>query len=602
MIEHTIFQLTYILVLGIGAQWIAWRIRFPSILLLLLVGMMAGPVTGIINPDELFGDLLFPIISMSVGLILFEGGLSLRIKELPEVGGIVRNLVSIGAVISWSVTAFGAWWLLDLEAPLAILLGALLVVSGPTVISPLLRQIRPIGPVGTILKWEGILIDPIGALLTLLVFEAISGGEHSTSAYAVQSIFRTFAAGIGIGVGAGALVTVLLRRYWIPDFLQNPVDLGFVFAAFFLSNAIQPESGLLATTVMGIFLANQKWVDIEHIVEFKENLQVLLLSTLFVVLGARIELEYLVSIGPEVIGFLLILIFVARPVSVWFSSLFSNLSWKDRLFLSGMAPRGIVAAAISSIFAIRLEASGHEQAGLLVATTFTVIIVTVTLYGLAAPFLARKLGLSDPNPQGVIIVGAHGWARQIAEILMQKGYRVLVTDTNRNHTSPARMAGIPTYTGSILTEHIVDEIEIGGIGRLMAMTPNDWVNILAVQKFSRLFGNAEVYQLAATPSADEKKETHQHLYGRQLFGKEITFDILQRKYSQGAAVKATPLTEEFGFAEFQSQYGQDALPLFMIQESGELQPITVDQPLTPQPNQTLISLVKEPPALDSKSD
>jgi len=283
MTEHLLTGLASIVVLGILAQWLAWRLHLPAILLLLVFGVVAGPVTGILDPDLVFGDLLFPLVSISVAIILFEGGLNLKVSELKNARSVISGLVSTGIIITWILAAAGAHFIAGLELRLAVLLGAVLVVSGPTVIIPLLRQIRPLGNIGSIMKWEGIINDPIGALLAVLVFEVILlGGAEGGTAVVITGVLKAIVLGGGIGVAGAGVIVLLLRRYYIPDFLQNPVSLMLVVVCYVASEAIQPESGLLSVTVMGIALANQQFVSIRHILEFKENLRVLLIASLFI--------------------------------------------------------------------------------------------------------------------------------------------------------------------------------------------------------------------------------------------------------------------------------------------------------------------------------
>ena len=258
MSEELLISLAAILVLGIGAQWLAWRISLPAILLLLIFGFIAGPVTGLINPDELFGDLLLPLVSVSVGIILFEGGLSLKFSEVRQLTGVIRNLVTIGVLVSWILTSIISYFIFGLGLQISVLLGAVLVVTGPTVIIPLLRHVRPTGRVGSIIKWEGIIIDPIGAVLAVLVFYVIiSGGFQQATTVVLISIFKTLIVGAVLGLAGAKLVIVILKRHWVPDFLQNPVALMVVVFVFACSNLVQTESGLLSVTLMGIALANQ---------------------------------------------------------------------------------------------------------------------------------------------------------------------------------------------------------------------------------------------------------------------------------------------------------------------------------------------------------
>lgn len=594
MTQSLLFGLAGIIILGVGAQWLAWRLHLPSILLLLIVGFVAGPVTGILDPDTLLGDLLLPVVSLSVAVILFEGGLSLSFSELPKVGTVVRNLISIGVLVTWVIGAGAARLILGLDFALALLLGAILVVTGPTVIGPLLRHVRPTGSVGSILKWEGILNDPIGAMVSVLVFQAVlSGGFREATTLAVMGFLKTAFIGVIIGVLGQWLMTQLLKHYWIPDFLQNPVALMMVVSAFAVSNLLQPESGLLAVTVMGVALANQKTAAVKHIIEFKENLRVLLISILFILLAARLQVSTLTHINMGSLAFLGILMLVARPASVALSTLGSGLSWQERLFLSWLAPRGIVAGAISSVFSLRLVEAGYPQAELLVPLTFLVIVGTVAIYGITAFPAARWLKLAQANPQGVLIIGAHPLSRAIAKTLHSEDCNVLLADNKWENVSAARMEGLPAYYGSVLADYALDEIELGGIGRLLALTPNDEVNALAALHFVGVFGRSEVYQLPPESEVVGGKEvlSPRHLRGRLLFGEGATYTYLTSRFAAGAVIKKTALTEEFDYEAFQKLYGAAAVPLLLISQNGELTVFTKNNPPRPRPGQTLISLV-----------
>lgn len=597
MTEHLLVPLAGVIILGIAAQWLAWRLRAPSILLLLLVGVLAGPVTGLLDPDDLLGGLLLPVVGLAVALILYEGGLTLRFRELRGAGAVLWSLVTVGAAATWLLSAAAARLILGLSADLSILLGAVLVVSGPTVILPLLREIRPRGPAGAILKWEGIIIDPIGAMLAVLVFEGIlSSGLEETAYHVVMAILKTIFIGGGIGIAAGLLLAILLRVFWIPDYLDNPVSIMFVIGAYVASQHVQPESGLLAATVMGMTLANQKLADVRHIVEFKENLRVLLISSLFILLAARIRPEALGELGWSSILFLAVLIVIVRPASVYLSRLGAalpgaKLPWKTTGFLALVAPRGIVAASVASVFALRLSSEGFEEAGILVPLTFLVIVGTVGFCSLTAPPVARWLKVADSNPQGVLFVGAHAWVRAVAEVLSNRGFRVLLVDTNRQNIIAARLAGLETYSGSALAEYALDEMDLGGLGRLIATTPNDWINVLVVQRFTRVFGRSGVYQL---PSPEEKgngKSVHRHLHGRWVFGKGVTFARLAGHAARGATVKATNLTEEFTFESYREMHGNHAVPMFLVRDEKRLIVLAEDQSIEPKPGDVLISLV-----------
>ena len=594
MSEEVLLQLASIVILGIAAQWLAWKLRFPSILFLLVFGFIAGPVTGFLHPDKLLGDLLLPIVSISVALILFEGGLTLRLKELREVGTVVFILIFIGAFITWFIAAASAHYILHLDLRLSILLGAILVVTGPTVIGPLLRHVRPLKRVGTILKWEGIMIDPVGAILAVLVFEAILAGEISeASSVIILGITKTLIIGGILGFGMARLLIFLLRKFLIPDILQESVALVLVITAFVFSNLLQPESGLLTVTLMGLFIDNQKYVSIKHIIEFKENLRVIIISSIFILLAARLELNDFQKFDLTTFAFIGVLIFIARPVSVFISTIGSKLNWRERTFISWMAPRGIVAAAVSAVFALKLSGSAIPGTEMLVPVTFLVIVVTVTVYGLTASPIAKLLKVAQSKPQGVLFVGAHQWARALAKILKVNNINVMMVDTNRANIASARLEGITAYLGSILSEHITDELDLDGIGRLIALTSNDEANSLAALHMAEEFERGEMYQLPPLSKriGKELEYSAKHLRARFLFGEGINYHYLSSLFQDGWELKSTKLSVEFNFADMRKYYNEKIIPLFLVKANRKLFISTLDNPIDPLPGDTVISLV-----------
>lgn len=611
--EYYPLYLAGVLGLGIAAQWLAWRLHLPSILLLLAFGF-AAQLAG--DPDDIIGkDLLFPIVSLSVAVILFEGGMSLKFSELREAGGVVLRLVTVGAAICWALAGIAAYFIMGFPVELAALIGAILVVTGPTVIAPLLNYIRPARKVGSIAKWEGIVIDPIGAVLAVLVYEAVvATGLNEAFAVALLAIFKTLVVGLVLGAFSAVTLILLLRRFLIPDFLHNASILAAILVVFAVSNAIQPESGLLTVTVLGILLANQKRITVRHIFEFKENLRVLLISCLFVVLAARTSPAEIAKVGWQGLLFLLLLIVIVRPASVFLSTIGSGLNWRQKVFLCFMAPRGIVAAAVSSVFAFEIvEEYVHRgadpttiaQAELLAPLALLVIVGTVTFYGLTAAPIARMLGLASPNPQGLLIAGADRWVRELGKVIHDAGFQVLLVDTNYRNISAAKMAGLPAHCASILSDYVTEEINIGGIGRLMALTANDEVNALACQEFIHLFGRKEVYQLAAWDSGSGRRASvSDHLRGRVLFSEGVDFYVVARRFAAGAQIKKTSLTAEFTYADFLKRYGDSALVMFIIDEGKKLEVRTAESTATPKPGQSLISLVDpvKPTPEETQSD
>ena len=586
--------------LGIGllAQWIAWRLHVPSILLLLGFGFAAGPGRlDLIDPELLLGDNLLPIVSVAVGIILFEGGLSLRLSELKEHGKVVWLLVSVGALITGALGAVFAATFLGLDTSMAVLLGAILIVSGPTVVGPLLHHIKPRGPAGAILKWEGIVIDPIGAVAALLVFESF-GRVTSATPLALGGILNTIVAGSIFGFAGAGVIVLVLRRYWIPDHLHVPLSLTIAVLCFAGANAMQHESGLLAVTLLGVVLANQSKVPIDHILEFKENLRVLLISILFLLLSARLRTEDLTSLDGGAFAFLAALILVVRPIAVWACTIRSKLTLKERAFLAWLCPRGIVAAAVASVFALELQADntpGHE---ILVPMTFLVIVGTVVVYGLTTPILARRLGLSVPNPQGVLFIGAHSWARDIAMALKNAAVDVLLIDTNRTNVREARMRGIPAWAGDASTEEALEEIDLAGVGRVVALTPNDGVNRLIMLRYTHEFGRREVYRLAKEASKEVDQAQRR---GRVVFGEGTGYSELGRRFREGQRVTRTKLTEQFDMAAFRDTHGPSTLLLFVVREDGSVRVNSEDNPLDPRLGDTVIAVVPAAQAAESEA-
>ncbi len=585
--EQTLHYLTAVLALGIIAQLLAWRLGIPSILFLLGFGFAAGELW--IRPDSILPEtLLFPVVSLSVAVILFEGGLSLKLKELREAGTPVLRLCTWGVVVSWLVASLAGRFVLGFDWSVASLLGAILVVTGPTVIAPLLRVIQPSRTVSSIIKWEGIVIDPIGATFALLVFEIVSAVNFSDAAIDVAAtIGKTLLVGLVFGYVGGWVVIRLLARFAIPDYLHSVFMLVCVAVLFSVSDAIQHEAGLLTVTIFGMVLANQDRVPVHHIIAFKENLRVLLISTLFIVLSGRVSWAQLTDLGWNAIAFTAILIVVARPMSVLLSTMGTRLSRKERWFLSSLAPRGIVAAAVTSVFALKLiekaEESGNAdlaaQANQLVPVVFTVIVGTVAFYGIAARPIARRLGLARRSSAGILFAGAASWVRELAKSLQDEGVSVIVVDTNQENVKQARLAGLPAKRGNIASEEVMDDLELTGIGRLLAATPNDESNGMAVYEFSHRFGRRNVYQLcpAENPDRLERDKASGLFMARHPFEGTPSFAHLDELFACGFRVKKTRISAEFSLASFREMYGEEAIILFRMNREKEILDFHMDE-------------------------
>ncbi len=588
-------SLATIAVLGIACQWLAWAVRLPSILFLLVCGLLLGPVAGMLDPDILFGDLLFPVVSLSVAVILFEGSLTLNIEEIRELRSVVRNLITIGALVTWGITAVATHLILDFQLSLAFLFGALVVVTGPTVIMPMLRTVRPNANISSILRWEGIVIDPLGALLAVLVYNFIISSQQENALGSIMIIFgNLLLVGSLIGALAALALGFVLKQHLVPEYLRNVLSLSLVIAAYVIADIAEHESGLLAVTVMGMTLANMKDVEIDDILDFKESLSVILISALFIVLAARIDISQLLSIGLPSLLVLAVVMFIARPAAVFLSSIGSDLNFREKLLISWIGPRGIVCAAVAALFALRLESAGFDEARLIVPLAFLIIIGTVLIQSLTSKTLARWLDVREPPPLGFLIIGAGIVGRAIAKTLRELDFKVVLTDSNWENTRAARMEGLDTYYGNPISEHADRNLDLVGVGRMLAMSGRVNLDILAGQRFKRDFGSTNIYEVATTHDqvkTDKHKISTKHR-GQQLFGEEITHGVLASWIRNGAEIRNTLLSDEFQFEHYREKYGEDCIPLFALDERGRLLPFTVENEPSPEAGWTIISLIR----------
>lgn len=585
-----------LLLLALCCQWVAWRVRLPAILFLLVVGLVVGPVSGWIQPDALFGDLLMPMVSLSVAIILFEGSLTLNVAELKGVSKVVQRMITVGALTTWIIVACATHWIFDFSWQISALFGAVVIVTGPTVIVPMLRSVRPTQKLANILRWEGIAIDPVGALMAVLTYEFIlASSEHPAISHIMWLFFQTILVGMFIGVAAGWLLGRLLTNNLIPEYLQNFATLSLVLLSFSVSNAIAHESGLIAVTVMGMWLTNKTKVDIHPILNFKEHLSLLLISMLFIVLAARIDLVQLSQFVGSALVLLLVLQFVARPAKILVSTIGLDVTWPERGLLAWIAPRGIVAAAISAIFADKLVAAGYDDAQLLVPLTFAMIIGTVVLQSCTAGFVAKLLGVSAPVPTGFLMVGAGSFARALATELVGHGFRCVLVDSKFENIRKARMSGLETFYGNPVSEHADIHLDLSAIGHLLAMSQQRYVNTVSMVHFRSDFGSEKIFRLATTGDVNEsdKHKVGDDYQGKLLFSKNITYSKITSLIDQGCLIKSTKLTDEFGWASYMEKYQELRLPLFEINTKGVIRAFTDHADFKPSLGSTVLSLETE---------
>jgi len=556
-------------------QWLAWRLKQPSIVFLLMAGLLVGPVLGVLDPKTQFGDALFPFVSIAVAIILFEGGLTLNLSDIKGHGAVVTRLISVGVLVTWILLSVTVHFVFNLSWQISFVFGSITVVSGPTVIKPLLRAVRPSEKIGHLLHWEGILIDPVGVFLALLVFEYVLLDQPGLAAPKIAIILaKLVGTGLLLGVTAGYAAETVLRRYLVPDFLKNVLTLMFVVIVYALSETVQHESGLLAVTVMGVWLANARGLHIHEILHFKENLTVLLISTLFILLAARLDLSNLPFFLSGVAILIVVAQFVIRPINVWICTLGSELTNRERLFIGWIAPRGIVAAAVSSLFALRLEEVGVPQTEYLVPLTFSLIIGTVVIQSFTAKRLADKLGISNPEPNGVLIHGVNGMSLTLATALRHHSIKVQFSDASWSSVRRARQSGFEAYHGNPTSGHAEENLDLQGIGKLFALSTNKDANALASIHFRTEFGSNSVFTLesASDDHAFERFDTANRHRANALFDDKLNYARMKKLVQEGEVVhvelsESDPAAEEVDNSD---NLLEDDLKMFAISKEGRL--------------------------------
>lgn len=585
--------LALVLVLAVAAQWLGWRLKLPALLFLLIIGFALGQW---VTPDEMFGQsLLFGGVNLAVAIILFEGSLSLKLREVRDLGKPILRLCSVTVVIAWLLMALAAH-LLGMDIRVALLLGALLVVTGPTVINPILRQVRPTRRVSALLRWEGIVVDPIGAILALLVYQAITsiGGNHIGHGLAVLG--WTMVVSVLVAFPIGMLLTFMLRRLLIPDFLQGVIFVAVACGTVVGANLIQEESGLMAVTLLGIFLANQN-LELDVVVEFKEHLQILLVGALFIMLAGRVNPDEIVRVLPVGLAFVAISVLLIRPLSVFIGLHGTETTRQERVLMAFMAPRGIVAASVTSVFALGfadtadsiahqaeqlmatdpqraadLSSFAQNLAGLsdqvdqLVPIVFLMIVCTVAIYGLGIGRLAERLGLASAKPRGVMFAGSPPWAVDAAKLLRSLDVPTLIVTRRSYDLYTARKAGLRTVAADFLSEYAVEEMDLSGINYMVACTPDDNTNSIAAVQYRRVLSRANVFQVRRADEGHPKDRTTgtvSTLKARTAFNPGLTHAEMERHWREGQRVRALPITEQFGWDQF-THYVSGAVILFIV--------------------------------------
>ncbi|MGE5242275.1 MAG: cation:proton antiporter [Bacteroidota bacterium] len=588
--EHHVTQvLALVATLGIGAQWLAWRVQLPAIVLLVVFGLLAGPVLGWIRPDQDLGALFDPIVKIGVAIILFEGGLRLRFHELKQVAAGVLRLVTLGVILSFPLGSLAAHYIGGLSWPVALLFGAIVIVTGPTVIIPLLRHARLRRRPASYLKWEGIVNDPIGALLAVVIFEYFTFAGEGALPQMLTRVGIGLAFAALLGIGSGYLLGVVYRRGFVPEYLKGPGALATAIGVYVLANPGLNESGLLAATLLGITLGNMRLPSIDEMRRFKEYIALVLVSGVFILLTADLKPSILLELDWRSVGLLAAVMFVLRPVCILVSTLGAGMSWQERALLAWIAPRGIVAAAVAAVFGPAMQAQGYPGASLLLPLVFALIMITVVAHGLSIGWLSRRLDLSAQTANGVLIVGASPWTIGLAQALKEQEVPVMIVDSVWHRLRQVRLAGVTAYYGEILSEASEQQLEFNDYGYLLAATDNDAYNALVCSHFAAEMGRNRVFQLPDTLVEEpDPKRLPRTVRGLIMPGERAWFEELMSNWSRGWTFQKTLLTEEFTFENLQTTSPEGSLPVVTVKADGKVQLSSPEQPLKPKSGDTVI--------------
>ena len=555
--------------LGVGAQWLAWRLRMPAIVLMLVAGLAVGPGLGLFDPARDIGPLMQPMIAIAVAIILFEGGLTLNLESLRGAAEGVRRLVFVGAPLGWLGSTLALHYVGGLGWASSSVFGGIMIVTGPTVIAPLLRQARLRKRPAQLLQWEAIVNDPIGALAAVLAFELVLVMQAAeTFGDAMFDMASGIVLATIMGLAAGWLLSEAFRRAYAPEYMKVPVLFASLLGVFALSDYVLHESGLLAVTVMGIYIANAHLPSYAELRRFKEHATVLLVSGVFILLAASMNMDTLSRLSWQSAALVAVIILLVRPLTVLGALAFSNIPWPERLLVAFTGPRGVVLVAVAGLFGERLVAAGIDDAALLAPLAFALVAATVVLHGFSLRPMARLLGLAGGDTPGIIIVGGSQFSTSLASALQQHEIEVLIVDANRARLRSAREANVPVFYGDILSEAAEHGVEIMSFGRVVAVSDNDAYNTLVATDLAPEFGRDNVFQLKQ-PRQENKRHALPPTLGGRSFAAGMSFLEIARHMRNDWRVRSTRLTGDFTLESWLEK-NPEAVPLAEINEAGAL--------------------------------
>ena len=577
---------------GVASQWLAWRFRLPAIVLLFGFGLVAGPGLQLIHPSAVAGSALKPLVSLAVAIVVFEGGLSLNFRDLKAAGEGILRLTAIALPINWILAALASHWIAGLAWGVAILFGAITVVTGPTVVLPLLRHVRLQRRAASFLRWEAIVNDPIGAILAALTLDALVGaGASGARAFPLGlELVSGLAVSGALGGGAAALVWWSFTRDRVPEFLKTPMLLTLALTVASLSNLVMPEAGLMAATVFGVAIANLDIPGVSELRRFKESLVVLVVSALFIVLTADIDRAVLGQLGLGVLLLTAAMVVVVRPIAILIATIGSGLSWQERLLSGWIAPRGIVAAAMAGVAGLRLQNAGYPGTELVMPAVFALIAATMLLHGFSLEPLARRLGLHLGEGDGVLIVGASSWATDLASALHQAGVNVTLADTYPGALREARRRKLAVLQVELLSRHGEEAIQERPIDYLIAATQDDIYNGLVCARLAPELGRERVFQVAPTRGApDPHTGLTRDLRGKVFADEGLDFPTLERMQRAGAVIAIETIQNEQAATD---PLGSGGGALAVVRRNGDLHIISPENAaaLSGEPGDRLLTI------------
>lgn len=584
--NHIVLQtLGIVFFLGMVSQWIAWKFRIPVIILLTLLGLLFGPILGLLQPVQVFGDILPSLIELAVAIILFEGGMNLRVHEFEQVSSGLKRLFSVAVLLNWIGGTLVAHFLGGLSVEVSLVISGILVVTGPTVIIPALREAKLKRSTANYLKWEGIINDPIGAMIAVLVFDfMVYRGQIPGTALVLMSLGKIILVSFGLSYITRSIVIFGTKKALLPEFLKIPFFITLILVLFIASDLIQKGSGLLTVTLLGLFIGNSNLPSVHDLRRFEESLAVFSVSAIFIILSASLDLSVWKNLSLQHFAMIVLFSFVVRPMAIFFSTIGSGMNMRERLLIGLYGPRGIVAVSVAGVIGNGLIKNGFAEGDYVLPVIFSVVILTVVFHSLWLGPLSKSLGLTTPGEHGILLVGASPWSIQLADKIKSKGIPVLMSDISWYKLAAARTSGVSIHYGNIIKDLEFGEPDLTAFNYLLALTEDDHYNSLVCHKLEHLFGSDHVYQLPV--HADEFERNH-GLRNPNFYSiadsQEALFENMMRNYHHGWVFKETVLTDKYPYEQFKKDNPPEASIYFLIIRGNKRVQIYGDDPLVKKP-------------------